>query len=491
VGEYTFKLTHEPALSAKRDAFLYQVEAVDFVAGREYSAIFHEQGLGKTKIALDVALLWLQKREVDAVLIIAKKGLIANWQREFEIHTHINPLVLTENSKHNYYVFTTPCRVILAHYEVVRKEEKRLTAWLKTRRVAVFLDEAVKIKNPDADLTQSFFRVAPFFARRVIMTGTPAANRPFDVWAPIYFLDAGKALGTDFRAFKRNTDLSKDFHHNPRLLAAYQGRLAEVAAKLAKISVRETKADGRIVLPEKEYVRIDCTWEARQLEMYQQVREDLRAVIFRDGKLVEEDQEVILQRLLRLIQITSNPKLIDDSYSVEPGKFSYLYDVIGDITRKDEKAVIFTSFNPNSTWLAQKLKPFGSLCLNGSMPLAERNDVVNWFLKNSEDRVLVATTGAAKEGLTLTVANHVIFYDRTYSLDDYLQAQDRIHRVSQVRTCYVYKLLMRDSVDEWVDALIEQKHVAAQLTQGDIDETSYAKRADFGFVDILRGILSN
>ena len=50
---------------------------------------------------------------------------------------------------------------------------------------------------------------------------------------------------------------------------------------------------------------------------------------------------------------------------------------------------------------------------------------------------------------------------------------------------------MRDSVDEWVDALIEQKHVAAQLTQGDIDEASYAARADFGFVDILKGILSN
>src|SRR5262249_15571152 len=114
-----------------------------------------------------------------------------------------------------------------------------------------------------------------------------------------------------------------------------------------------------------------------------------------------------------------------------------------------------------------------------------------WFLENQDDRVLVATTGAAKEGLTLTVANHVIFYDRTYSLDDYLQAQDRIHRVSQRKTCYVYTLLMHDSVDEWIDALVEQKHLAAQLTQGDIDQEMYGSRADFGFVDILRGILSS
>ena len=256
MGEYTFKLAQEPTLSAKHDAFRYQLEAVEFVSGRDLSAIFHEQGLGKTKIALDVALLWLQKQEVDAILIVAKKGLVANWQREFQIHTHINPLVLTENSSHNYYVFTTPQVNPLAHYEVVRKEEKPITAWLKTRRVAVFLDEAVKIKNPDADLTQSFFRVAPHFAKRVIMTGTPAANRPFDVWAPIFFLDAGKTLGVDFRSFKRNTDLSKDFHHNPRLLEAYQARLAEVSSKLATCSNSRDK-NGWADCSAREGVRSD------------------------------------------------------------------------------------------------------------------------------------------------------------------------------------------------------------------------------------------
>ena len=123
------------------------------------------------------------------------------------------------------------------------------------------------------------------------------------------------------------------------------------------------------------------------------------------------------------------------------------------------------------------------------MSMERRNTVVKWFLENPEDQVLVATPGAAKEGLTLTVANHVIFYDRTYSLDDYLQAQDRIHRVSQTRTCYVYNMLMVDSVDEWVDCLLEEKRLAAQLTQGDIDAKAYAERATLGFYEILQRIL--
>ena len=167
-----------------------------------------------------------------------------------------------------------------------------------------------------------------------------------------------------------------------------------------------------------------------------------------------------------------------------------LRDLVTDIARNDEKVIIWTSFNANCDYLASQLASFGALTLHGKMPIERRNSVVKWFLENKNDRVLIATPGAAKEGLTLTVANHVIFYDRGYSLDDYLQAQDRIHRVSQTRTCYVTNLIMQDSVDQWIDALLDAKKLAAQLTQGDIDAQQYAERASLSFYEILAGILN-
>jgi SNF2 family DNA or RNA helicase len=150
---------------------------------------------------------------------------------------------------------------------------------------------------------------------------------------------------------------------------------------------------------------------------------------------------------------------------------------------------VWTSFNANCEYLTRKLASFGSLALHGKLPIDRRNSVVRWFLENKTDQVLVATPGAAKEGLTLTVANHVVFYDRGYSLDDYLQAQDRIHRVSQTRTCFVTNLLMQDSVDEWIDSLIEEKRLAAQLAQGDIDASVYSAEASLSFYDVLKNIL--
>lgn len=491
VSEPSFRLRSEPFLEAKLAAFPYQEEAVEFVAAREYAAIFHEQGLGKTKIAIDVILRWLRNGEVDTVLVITKKSLIANWKREFAVHSHLRPLVLTESSKDNFYIFSTGSRLVLAHFEVAKKEFKRLKLWMRSRRVGVIIDEAAKIKNPKSALTKAYFALAPDFKKRVIMTGTPVANRPFDVWSQIYFLDQGRALGEDFDTFKSEHDFEKAYADDVEAFGAYQQRLASVAERLKSVSVRETKNGGRISLPNKEFVRMDTAWEPEQHELYQRVRDDLRLVVTREGQLVEEEQESILKRLLRLTQIASNPTLVDEGYRRDPGKLQPLLDLVHDIVQREEKAIVWTSFNGNADYLAKKLARFNANALHGKLSMDRRNNVVKWFMENPEDRVIVATPGAAKEGLTLTVANHVIFYDRTYSLDDYLQAQDRIHRVSQTRTCYVYNMIMQDSIDEWIDSLIEEKRLAALLTQGDIDSQTYAESASLSFFDILQGILAD
>jgi SNF2 family DNA or RNA helicase len=136
-----------------------------------------------------------------------------------------------------------------------------------------------------------------------------------------------------------------------------------------------------------------------------------------------------------------------------------------------------------------KLRGYGVAKIHGKLSMDQRNHAVEVFLVDPDCRVMVATPGAAKEGLTLTVANHVIFYDRGFSLDDYLQAQDRIHRVSQAKTCYVYNLVMHDSIDEWVEILLRAKRLAAQLAQGDITYEYYKNQISHSYSDVVRQIL--
>ena len=215
-----------------------------------------------------------------------------------------------------------------------------------------------------------------------------------------------------------------------------------------------------------------------------------RAIVIREGFPAEDKVENVLKRLLRLIQIATNPRLVDQSYSQRPGKLDYLLDLVYKIRADGQKCIVWSSFNQNVDWLAKELKQFGCRRVHGRLSTDQRDRSVLKFLNEPSCNVLVATPGAAKEGLTLTVANHVIFYDRGFSLDDYLQAQDRIHRISQTRTCFVHNLIMAESVDEWVDSLLRSKHLAAQLAQGDISLDQYQREITYDFGEILKRVLA-
>lgn len=483
------KLKREPDLTLTHQAFAYQLEAVEAVKDLEYAAIFHEQGLGKTKVAIDLLVHWLSQRDLDTALIVVKKGLLDNWQRELATHSQLVPRILTTNRNTNFYVFNSPARVMLAHYEAVKAEKERMRLFLRTRHVGAILDESTKIKNPDAELTRAFLDIAPLFAKRVIMSGTPVANRPHDLWSQIKFLDGGKALGDDFGAFKRSVKLSNDLAGSERNQGQFEDALRRMFTSISAFAVRETKASAQINLPDKVVHTVQTEWEPRQLELYRQIRESLRAIVLRDGELAADNTEDILKRLLRLVQVASNPNMIDGSYQADPGKLEALLDLVTSIVRREEKCIVWTSFVANAEWLARTLSRHNPQIVHGQVPHREQTRAIRSFVDDPSARILVATPGSAKEGLTLTAANHVIFYDRLFSLDDYLQAQDRIHRISQEKQCHVHNLIMRDSIDEWVDALLHSKRTAARLAQGDIGADTFQEEMSYDFGDILHAIL--
>jgi len=477
-------------LSATFDAFPYQLDAVEAVKDLEYAALFHEQGLGKTKIAVDLLLHWLTEQSVDTVMIITKRALVENWRQELVTHTHLKPSILSQDRKHNFFVLNSAARVILGHFEVVRSEQERLEMFLKTRRVAVILDEAQKIKNPSAALTCAFHDLREGFQRRIIMTGTPVANRPEDIWSQVYFLDGGEALGEDFEAFKSNLSLDNALHQDIERQREFADALGSVFAKLRPFSVRETKSSTGIELPDKIVRTISTFMAPHQAKLYDTYREEARAEVMQGGVLTEDDAEAVLKRLLRLVQVTSNPGLVDDSYKEEPGKFSELYRLVREAAEDGSKVIVWTSFVQNADWLCERLSEFGAVRVHGELPIEARNRAIDDFKKKDGVNVLVATPGAAKEGLTLTVANHAIYYDRTFSLDDYLQSQDRIHRISQTKDCYIWNLICEDTIDSWVDSLLRAKRLAAQLLQSDVTQDEYESAANYDFGRAVTEILN-
>lgn len=483
-------VTELPNLAAKTDAFPYQAQALDTIKDMEYCAIFHEQGLGKTKIAADLMLYWIGHREIDTVLVVTKKQLVQNWVNELKTHTHLAPKVIGSNKKDNFFVYNTPSRVVITNFETLSTDKDRVKMFLKARAVGIIIDESTKLKNPDSCLSHDFFELSPLFKIRTIMTGTPVANRPYDIWSQIYFLDQGKSLGADFARFKQSTDLRNDFSEDVSGRVAFETAVSGIFEKIRPFSIRETKRTAGIVLPTKQYMSLFAGFEKRQREIYDAVLKELRVELSKNGRIFIDDDQVALKRLLRLSQVASNPRLLDDRYDEESGKEKLLKELLERIVERGEKCIVWSCYIENIDYFAKVFKQYNPRKIHGSMAIAARNKSVDVFKRDDTCRVLFATPQAAKEGLTLTVANNVIFYDRGFNLDDYLQAQDRIHRISQKKTCHIYNLLVHGSVDQWIDALLAAKQRAAFLAQGDITIDEYDATADYTYGEMIREILS-
>ena len=479
-----FVLRHPPTLVSKHESFPYQLDAVRAVKDLPYAAIFHEQGLGKTKIAIDLILIWLQTDIVDTVLVVTKKSLVSNWCREIAMHCHITPHVLSGNRHQNSVSLNSPVLLYVTNYEVITSNVAIIKLFLQTCRVGCILDESQKIKNPKAILTRTFHDVASSFERRIIMTGTPAANRPYDIWAQIKFLDGGEALGQTFDVFKRDTDLPSQ----PVNADEYANQIVRIHERLAPFSVRETKETAQIRLPQKTITTHYVELPSWQMDTYASYRDELAYEFERDGVIETDRVENILKRLVRLIQCAANPGLIDGRYEREPGKYALLLDMCHKFS-VESNLIIWSGFVDNVEWLADSLSEFKTVRIHGSLSIQERDRAVESFTQR-KSRILVATPGAAKEGLTLTMANRAIFFDRSFSLDDYIQAQDRIHRISQTRDCEIHNLIAKDTIDEWVDVLLTAKYRAAQLAQGDIDTAEFRGSFRNDVSHFLRAVLS-
>ena len=121
--------------------------------------------------------------------------------------------------------------------------------------------------------------------------------------------------------------------------------------------MRDTKESAGIELPPKTFETIHVDLEHRQRELDHRYIEELQHVVIRDGTPTMDDAEQVLKRLTRLIQVASNPRLIDEGYRAECGKMAALKRLVGEAADVGEKTIVWTGFISNARWLAEKSTP--------------------------------------------------------------------------------------------------------------------------------------
>jgi SWI/SNF-related matrix-associated actin-dependent regulator of chromatin subfamily A-like protein 1 len=452
----------------KTRPFSHQIEATEYVASNTNSALFDEQGLGKTKIVIDALVKNIKEKIIDGAIIICRKSLIETWKQEISQHSYLKSIVLrgTPNTKGQKFMGFSHFYII--NYDSVNNELNRLNSFLSIRKFAVVLDESHTIKNPKAKSSLAVWILGKRAQKRIIISGTPVANKPYDLWSQYYFLDEGKLLGKNYYDFLKRYDI--DVKDKDSITGH---ELDDLRLIINNNSIRRTKTEV-LELPEKVYIDKYVNLSGRQESLYFTLKNELVIEIQNiEGEIVLDESNEILKKLIRLVQIASNPYLVDKSYDENPSKFIVLDEMVRNIVDVSEKAIIWSSFVDNIKILSKRYKEFNSVMLHGEIPIEKRDSIIKSFKNNPDCKIMVANPAAAREGLTLTSANNAIYVDRNFNLVDYLQSQDRIHRISQTKKCNIIKLIAKGTIDEFIDEILRRKKLIANFLQGDTDKLDF------------------
>jgi SNF2 family DNA or RNA helicase len=449
---------------------------LSFVSGLGLGAcLADDMGLGKT---IQVLALWSElknKRPHKPSLLVLPASLLGNWNAEiqrFTPHLRVCFLHPAQTGQEDLQAIAADPRKLVESMDVVATTYSMLLRQPWLNEVAwrlVVLDEAQAIKNPAARQTKAVKRLKA--DAKIALTGTPVENRLADLWSLFDFLCPG-LLGTQTRFREFVKQLASDRQYGPlrKLVQPY--------------ILRRLKTDKRVIsdLPEKTEVRAYCGLGRRQAVLYEKlVRELAKSLQGVDGV---QRRGAILAYLLRFKQVCNHPSQLLGDGEYDPaasGKFARLAELCQEIASRQEKVLVFTQFreiaDPLAGYLSGIFERHG-LILHGGTAVAQRKKLVDAFQRDDGPPFFVLSLKAGGTGLNLTAACHVIHFDRWWNPAVENQATDRAFRIGQQHNVLVHKFVCQGTVEERIDALIEEKSQLADAVLAEGTERTLTEMSD-------------
>jgi SNF2 family DNA or RNA helicase len=162
--------------------------------------------------------------------------------------------------------------------------------------------------------------------------------------------------------------------------------------------------------------------------------------------------------MVRLRQITAYPGILSSEVN-QSAKLDRLYELVEEITSQGDKILIFNTFKGAAKEEFNRLGVFGPLLCTGDQSDEEISYNKKLFESDDSKKVMIATWQKMGTGHTLTAANYCIFVDTPWTDADFQQSADRIYRIGQNKKVTIITLVTKDSYDERVLDILENKKV--------------------------------
>ena len=222
--------------------------------------------------------------------------------------------------------------------------------------------------------------------------------------------------------------------------------------------LRRTKQDVLDELPDKIENNIKIAFSKNEEKLYianlSQINNKLKTTL--DVKQIDKFQ--ILSMMTRLRQLCCEPRILYNEIQEPSSKMKACLDIIRKAKENNQKVLLFSSFTTSLNLIEKELRKedISYYVLTGSTNKIKRHQLVNAF-QNDNTNVFLISLKAGGTGLNLVGADMVIHYDPWWNLSAENQATDRAYRIGQTNNVQVYKLIMKNSIEEKIQKLQEQK----------------------------------
>lgn len=462
-----------------------QIDALRASAGKRNFAYLMEMGTGKTWTTLADAERAFMEGKIDAICVIAPKGVHTNWVRR-EIPTHLStnclavawrgkPTTKTKKAEIDKLFARFPedgpptLRVFAINIDAINKPEGYdiVEDFVKCFRTMMVVDESTRIKNPKTERTKRCIKLGRQATARRILSGKPITKGPIDLYSQFDFLKPGLLGTTSHRAFTAEFAVLLQ-PGDPKLIAIQRksgGRgmpqviatdengnkqwknLDKLRALIQPHSFRVRK-DECLNLPPKVYKQLTFELAPAARKVYDRLKEDYSYIT---NDLEDKAFQAIAART-KMKQVTSGfihidgvPILVEDDQA-DSDRMKVFKEVIEDI---EGQFIVFAMFEEEINQIMVALKKSGISCASyyGKTKDAERERVIDEFQAGSI-QAFVGHAAAAGIGLTLTAAETVIYYSCSFDNELRGQSEDRPHRIGQTKTVVYFDLVAEDTIDE-------------------------------------------
>jgi non-specific serine/threonine protein kinase len=408
-----------------------------------------DMGLGKT---VQVISLLLKLKELNQLnqpaLIVMPLTLIFNWKEEIQkFSPSLNVMIYwgSRAERQKQVKGISKYDVILCSYGIALQDQHSL---MEETYSYLILDESQKIKNPDTKTYRAVNRLKA--SHKLALTGTPVENSMVDLWAQLNFLNPG-LLGNLKHFRNRFIDIPPE-EKDDKTLA--------LKKLIFPFILRRTKQEVETQLPPLTEVVHHIEMTEHQQQIYQKWLRRYRDEIFLqiDRQGLNKSKLKVLEALTYLRQLACHPAIFDETVDLaDAGKMQLLDDMLEAILIKGHKVLIFSQF---VRFLKIVRRFFDSRSLQYEYldgKVRNRAQKIKNFQENQNIAAFLISLKAGGVGVNLTAADYVIHLDPWWNPAVERQATDRAHRIGQEKRVFVYKYIMKNSVEEKILDLQEKK----------------------------------